>query len=95
MVLYQIGTISNCFNTGEINGEHLVGGIVGIQGYNSPAYINNCYNKGIVKSIDGYVGGISCVNYTTTGSEIKNCYNTGNVSATEPTNDYIRSNCRN
>ena len=93
--LVDKSTVSKCYNIGEINGQNSVGGIVGTQGWLSSTEINNCYNKGVVKSITGSVGGISFIPANTTGSTVKNCYNTGNVSATEPTNDYIRSNCRN
>ncbi len=88
-------TISRCYNKGEINGEYYVGGISGWVGQSSNSYIDNCYNKGVVKSIKGQVGGIACITVRATGVEITNCYNVGNVSATEPTNSYIRRNCRN
>ena len=67
--------------------KEVAGGIAGIMGHNGQAYMSNCYNKGVVKSIIGNVGGISYITPATTGSIVKNCYNVGNVSATEKAND--------
>lgn len=62
--------IINCYNLGEINGNSLVGGIVG---NNNIGNINNCYNSGNIKSNgnNGNVGGITGMS---TGI-INNCYN--------------------
>ncbi len=88
--LYNNSKVSKCYNVGEIYGNRFVGGIVGLQGYNSKAYIEDCYNTGTITAILANAGGISAVVSTTTGSEITNCYNVGTVSVTEPANRNIR-----
>ena len=74
------GTISNCYNTGDIISTGNAGGIAG----NNSGTISNCYNTRDVKatfssSYDIYAGGIAGQNYS---GSISNCYNTGNVEAT-------------
>ena len=60
------GTITNCYNTGSVNGEEgSVGGVCGINN----GTITNCYNTGSVKNGQG-LGGICGIN---TGT-ITNCY---------------------
>ena len=87
--------VSKCYNVGEISGLFSVGGIVGSSGWSSTAYIENCYNMGVVTAIQGNVAGITYIPSSTTGSEIRNCYNTGIVNATAPTNNINREHCRN
>lgn len=68
------GTISNCYNTGEVTGtgNYNVGGVCG---YNyTDDTIENCYSTGNVTGED-CVSGVCGMNYGT----ITNCYNTGNV----------------
>lgn len=60
--------ISNCYHTGIVVGELIVGGIAGISGI-----IEDCYNAGYVKG-SNMVGGIAGSN-----GQITNCYNTGNI----------------
>ncbi len=72
------GKVQNCYNTGTVNGNNFVGGVVG---YSNVATVNNCYNTGMVSggesaSVGGVVG---CVNRGT----VQNCYNTGTVSGGE------------
>ncbi len=93
--LYSNAKIMKCYNTGIVNGDLYVGGITGFVGYNSAAYIENCYNTGNITSIQGSIGGICYVTSSTTSSEISNCYNVGNVSVTAATNEAIRKCCRN
>ena len=66
------GTITNCCNTGEVNGESSVGGVCGY----IVGTISNCYNTGEVNGVNN-VGGVcgSVGNYCA----ITNCYNTGEV----------------
>ena len=71
----NIGTISNCYNTGEIISSENAGGIVGD---NSFGIISNCYNTGKITSSEK-AGGIAGINRVY--STINNCYNTGDVSA--------------
>jgi hypothetical protein len=78
------GTISNCYNTGNVNGSSFnVGGIVG---YNYGGSIINCHNTAEVFGLYN-VGGIAGYN-TANGDDkgtILNCYNKGNVSASSNT----------
>ena len=70
------GTISNCYNTGNISATSYSssGGIAG----ENNGTISNCYNTGDVTSYHSFSsGGIAGENNGT----ISNCYNTGNVSA--------------
>lgn len=70
---YNYGTISDCYNTGELNiSDRGVGGIVG----NNYGTIENSYNTGNVNGVT-IAGGIVG---TSNGDKITNCYNTGNVS---------------
>ncbi|MDD4686274.1 MAG: GLUG motif-containing protein, partial [Clostridia bacterium] len=67
--------ITNCYNTGNINGSirENVGGLVGFINYYG--YIINCYNAGEVtggNSVGGIVGRVE-------GANIINCYNTETV----------------
>ena len=77
---YNEGTITNCYNTGDVNGSGYSGGIAG---YNSGT-ITNCYNTGIVTGT-GDSGGIAGHQgtFTTNEGTISNCYNTGDVTGTE------------
>ena len=69
------GAIGNCYNTGKIQGNSEVGGIVG-QATNSA--VSNCYNTGEILGTGNNVGGIAG---TIDGTGIlANCYNTGSVS---------------
>ena len=70
------GTISNCYNSGTVNGsDDYVGGVCG----NNSGTISNCYNSGTVNG-NSYVGGVCGRNYSGT---ISDCYNSGNVSGSE------------
>ncbi|MCQ2469898.1 MAG: hypothetical protein MJ100_08820 [Ruminococcus sp.] len=70
------GTISNCYNTGDVTGtENYVGGVCG----NNTGTILICYNTGDVTGTEKYVGGVCGSN---TGGSISNCYNTGDVTGT-------------
>ena len=69
--------ISNCINTGKINGDTRAGGILG-QHYNNDAKIVNCYNLGNISG-EGDVGGI--IGYDYRGSNVINSYNLGNVTS--------------
>ena len=62
----NIGTISNCYNSGNVNGYTYVGGVCG-ENYST---ISNCYNSGIVSG-DWVVGSVCGDNWDGT---ISNCY---------------------
>ncbi len=71
-------SITNCYNTGDVEAYgYRVGGIVG-QMNNSGNQVTNCYNLGNVKA-RGNAGGISGYLYVGT---IANNYNNGEVEAT-------------
>ena len=65
------GTISNCYNSGTINGNEQIGGVCGDNSYGT---ISNCYNSGKVNG-SYYVGGVCGYNY----GSISDCYNSGKV----------------
>ncbi|MBR5677065.1 MAG: hypothetical protein IKX20_02895, partial [Paludibacteraceae bacterium] len=67
------GTVSNCYNTGKVEGSgYYVGGVVG----RNSGTVSNCYNTNAVRSESGeYVGGVAGWNQGT----VSNCYNTGKV----------------
>ena len=82
---YPYGTISKCFNTGNILGQSYIGGIVGysIKNANASAAnvtIENCYNTGAIGDdrTTGVAGGISAG----TNSSVTNCFNMGDVTGT-------------
>ena len=66
------GTITNCYNSGEVSGVYFTGGIVG----QNCGTITRSYNTGIIEGFE-YIGGIAGYN---DGGTITNCYNTGEVS---------------
>ena len=65
------GNVSNCYNTGSVEGNSSVGGVCGM---NMMANVINCYNSGSVEGND-YVGGLCGRNDGT----VSNCYNSGSV----------------
>lgn len=69
---HSYGSITGCYNKGEVRGGNNVGGIVGY----SSSGMENCYNKGSISGGDN-VGGISGRN---SSNIIRNCYNTGSIS---------------
>ncbi len=69
------GIIENCYNTGNVSGYHMTGGIVGA----GAGTIIGCYNTGNISNALGRVGGIVACFIGT----VKNCYNKGNVHASE------------
>ena len=64
------GTVTNCYNTGNVKGNNYVGGVCG-DNYRT---VTNCYNTGSVEG-NNSVGGVCGYNNRT----VTNCYNTGNV----------------
>ncbi len=69
---------TNCYNTGDVTASYLYGG--GIVGYYSSgaagAYLENCYNTGIVRAEMDAGGIVGAVNHSVTGLAIENCYST-------------------
>ncbi len=78
---YNVGTITNCSNTGAVSG---VGSVGGVCGYNNGS-IADCYNTGGVGGTGNAAGGVCGYNSGT----ITNCYNSGTVSG----NNYIGGVC--
>lgn len=73
----NLGTITDCYNTGSVWSRRYAGGIAG---YNSGT-ITDCYNSGAItasKVFDLSAGGIVGYNYDGT---ISNCYNNGQISS--------------
>ncbi|MFR2367453.1 MAG: GLUG motif-containing protein [Anaerobutyricum sp.] len=73
------GTITNCYNAGNLTAIESSADIGGICGYNNGGTIANCYNTGTVTAIGtvAFVGGV-CGCST---ELILNCYNIGTVTA--------------
>ena len=67
------GTVTNCYNTGNVKGNNYVGGVCG-DNYRT---VTNCYNTGSVEGNE-IVGGLCGQNQ----GNVTNCYNTGNVTGT-------------
>ena len=67
------GTITNCYNSGEVSGEYYVGGVCGV---NNAGNIIDCYNTGAVSGeyyVGGVCGGCNYSDFLSTGT-ITNCY---------------------
>ena len=80
---WKFGTVTNCYNTGSVEGNNHVGGVCG---YNYSGTVTNCYNTGTVTGTGDSVGGLCGGN----GGYVTNCYNTGNVTGT---GDYVGGVC--
>ena len=78
------GTITNCYNAGNLTAIESSATIGGICGYNDGT-VTNCYNTGTVTATDqvASVGGV-CGCST---APISNCYNIGTVTATSSSTD--------
>ena len=71
----SLGTIVNCYATGNVEGHESAGGLVGENG-GPPGVITNCYATGSVSGNRAVGGLVGCLK---TSAEITNCYSTGNV----------------
>lgn len=81
------GTVTNCYNTGNVTGSNLVNSssnVGGLCGNNYYGTMTNCYNTGnvtgknLVNSSSSNVGGLC--GYNNEGT-VTNCYNTGKVTS--------------
>ena len=74
------GTITNCYNAGNLTAIESSATIGGICGYNNGGTIANCYNTGTVTATGSVasVGGVCGCSI----APISNCYNIGTVTAT-------------
>ena len=73
------GTITNCYNAGNLTAIESSATIGGICGYNNGGTIANCYNTGTVTATGpvAFVGGVCGCSIEL----ISNCYNIGTVTA--------------
>jgi hypothetical protein len=78
------GTITNCYNAGNLTAIESSATIGGICGYNSGT-VTNCYNTGTVTAT-GQVASVGGVCGCST-APISNCYNIGTVTATSSDTD--------
>ena len=74
------GTITNCYNAGNLTAIESRATIGGICGYNNGGTVTNCYNTGTVTAT-GSVASVGGVCGCST-APISNCYNIGTVTAT-------------
>ena len=80
------GSISECWNTGNLTGNESVAGIAGTigtikSGSDTETHtISNCYNKGTITCSGQKSGGIAGILYNS--SDILNCYDTGDIVST-------------
>lgn len=74
------GTITNCYNAGNLTAIESSATIGGICGYNNGGTVTNCYNTGTVTATGSvaFVGGVCGCSIEL----ISNCYNIGTVTAT-------------
>ena len=79
------GTITNCYNAGNLTAIESSAHIGGICGYNNSGTIANCYNTGTVTAT-GSVASVGGVCGCST-APISNCYNIGTVTATSSSAD--------
>ena len=68
----EFGTVTNCYNMGNVSGKLNVGGVIGANNYGN---VTNCYNTGVVNGTK-WIGGAVGYNYGT----VEKCYNIGDVS---------------
>ena len=74
------GTITNCYNAGNLTAIESSATIGGICGYNNGGTVTNCYNTGTVTAT-GSIASVGGVCGCST-APISNCYNIGTVTAT-------------
>ena len=74
------GTITNCYNAGNLTAIESSATVGGICGYNNGGTVTNCYNTGTVTATGSIasVGGVCGCSI----APISNCYNIGTVTAT-------------
>ncbi len=83
----SIGTIKNCYNTGNLinyGNRIYIGGIIGAGGINAENFIISCYNTGSIEAMATYcprIGGlVGAGEYTT----ITDSYNAGDINVVSP-----------
>ena len=78
------GTITNCYNAGNLTAIESSATIGGICGYNDGT-VTNCYNTGTVTATDQVASVCGVCGCST--APISNCYNIGTVTATSSSTD--------
>ena len=73
------GKVTCCYNTGDVSGNNVVGGIVGQNVVKGS--VSNCYNTGSVTATDDSACAGGLVGHIAGGTSVSNCYNTGSVTA--------------
>jgi hypothetical protein len=84
LVGINLGIISNCYSTADVNGVGTVGGLVG----GNDGSISNCYSTGSVSG-DRYVGGLVGNNGE---GYVSNCYSTGDVNGVDDVGGLVGKN---
>jgi len=79
------GTITNCFVTGNLQGETFIGGLAGF----FEGIVSNCYCDVNISANNSYVGGL--IGLAVAGS-ISNCYSRGTISEAEGSGGLVGSN---
>ena len=79
------GTITNCYNAGNLTAIESSATVGGICGYNNGGTVTNCYNTGTVTATGSVasVGGVCGCSI----APISNCYNIGTVTAASSSAD--------
>ena len=79
------GTITNCYNAGNLTAIESSATVGGICGYNNGGTVTNCYNTGTVTATGSVasVGGVCGCSI----APISNCYNIGTITATSSSAD--------
>ena len=79
------GTITNCYNAGNLTAIESSATVGGICGYNNGGTVTNCYNTGTVTATGSVasLGGVCGCSI----APISNCYNIGTVTATSSGTD--------
>ena len=72
---FVVGTVTNCYSTGNVTGSSFVGGVAGCV----IATVQNCYSTGNVNG-SWYVGGVAGRVF---GGTVQNCYSTGSVTGSD------------
>lgn len=79
------GTITNCYNAGNLTAIESSATVGGICGYNNGGTVTNCYNTGTVTATGSVASGGGVRGCSI--APISNCYNIGTVTATSSSAD--------
>ncbi|MBW8035063.1 MAG: hypothetical protein FVQ79_05380, partial [Planctomycetes bacterium] len=79
--------VIDCYATGDVSGNHQVGGLIGRSASYDDIIVENCFATGDVSGVDE-VGGLIGANY----SDISQCYSTGDVTGNSQIGGLIGAN---